>query len=134
MKTKPETMTIKGKATSIGVTPLAMLINADADDYQEIQLEVTKDEFIKTLVGAINYQATKETTERPLNWSEIQKYERNTCFVINCAEWSSPRLYVLQRCYKNGNNHFKQFKNGRVLFLKRGIEHNYTVTLFKGEL
>jgi hypothetical protein len=33
-------MTMKGKATSIGVTPLAMLINADTDDYQEIQLEV----------------------------------------------------------------------------------------------
>lgn len=127
-------MTIKGKATSIGVTSLAMLINAQFEDGQEIELEVTKDEFIKTLVGAINYQATKEDEARSLNWSEIQKYERNTCFVINCEDWSGPRIYYLQRCYKNGNNHFKQYKDGRVLFLKRNIAHRYNVTQFTGEV
>ena len=134
MKTKQETMTIKGKATSIGVTSLAMLINAQFEDGQEIELEVTKDEFIKTLVGAINYQATKEVKERSLNWSEIQKYERDTCFVINCEDWSGPRIYYLQRCYKNGNNHFKQYKDGRVLFLKRNIAHHYNVKLFTEEI
>jgi len=134
MKTKQETMTIKGKATSIGVTSLAMLINAQFEDGQEIELEVTKDEFIKTLAGAINYQATKEDEARSLDWRKIQKYRTNTCFVINCEDWSSPRLYYLHRCYKNGNNHFKQFKNGRVLFLRRGIEHHYHVKLFKGEI
>ena len=134
MKTKQETMTIKGKAKSIGVTSLAMLINAQFEDGQEIELEVTKDEFIKTLVGAINYQATKEVKERSLNWSEIQKYERDTCFVINCEDWSGPRIYYLQRCYKNGNNHFKQYKDGRVLFLKRNIAHHYNVKLFTEEV
>lgn len=127
-------MTIKGKATSIGVTSLAMLINAQFEDGQEIELEVTKDEFIKTLAGAINYQATKEDEARSLDWREIQEYRTNTCFVINCEDWSGPRFYYLHRCYKNGNNHFKRFKNGRVLFLRRGMEHRYHVKLFKGEI
>lgn len=127
-------MTIKGKATSIGVTSLAMLINAQFEDGHEIKLEVTKDEFIKTLVGVIDYQATKEDEARSLDWRDIQEYELNTCFVIHNKEWSSPRLYSLQNCYKNGNNHFKQFKNGRVLAIKRNLEHLYNVKLFKGEI
>ena len=126
-------MTIKGKATSIGVTSLAMLINAQFEDGQEIELEVTKDEFIKTLVGAINYQATKEDEARSLTWREVQEYERDTCFVINCKDWSGPRIYYLQQCYKNGNNHFKQYKKGRVLLLKRNIAHHYNVKLFTEE-
>ena len=126
MKTKQETMTIKGKATSINVTPLAMLLNACFENGQEIELEVTKDEFIKTLVGAINYH-------RSLTWREVQEYERDTCFVIDCEEWSGPRIYYLQQCYKNGNNHFKQYKNGRVFLLKRNIAHHYNVKLFTGE-
>jgi hypothetical protein len=134
MKTKQETMTIKGKATSIGVTSLAMLINAQFEDGHEIKLEVTKDEFIKTLVGVINYQSTKEDEARSLDWRDIQEYELNTCFVINNKDWSSPRLYSLQNCYKNGNNHFKQFKNGRVLAIKRNLENLYNVKLFKGEI
>lgn len=135
MKTKQETMTIKGTATSIGVTPLAMLINAYFEDGQEIKLEVAKDDFIKTLVEAIGYQERKAVDEdRVLSWRDIRDFDLGTYFVIRCKAWSGPRIYVLQRSYKNGNNHFKQFKTGRSLIVKRDQADYFTVTLFNGEI
>ncbi len=137
MKTKQETMTIKGKATSVGVTSLAMLINATFEDGQEIELEVTKDEFIKTLVEAIGYKERKKSEEmekRSLNWRDLHEFDIGTYFVLRCDAWSGPRIYVLQQSYKNGNNHFKQFKTGRSLIVKRHEAEYFTVTLFNGEI